>query len=55
VLGATLQYSGYCSVRRRVVERPSATATPVHGTGYDVLTGSQVRVCVVRASCVCDI
>lgn len=31
LLGATLQYSGYCSVRKRVVNKPSPTAKHIAG------------------------
>lgn len=31
LLGATLQYSGYCSVKKRVVNKPSPTARHISG------------------------
>lgn len=31
LLGATLQYSGYCSVKKRVVNKPSSTAKHISG------------------------
>ena len=31
LLGATLQYSGYCSVKKRVVNKPSTTAKHISG------------------------
>lgn len=41
ILGATLQYSGWCERKRMVVERPSATIR--HICGYDVLDNHQVN------------
>jgi uncharacterized protein (TIGR00297 family) len=47
LLGATLQYSGYCSVKRRVVESPLDGAQGAdsvqHITGWDLLDNHQVN------------
>ena len=48
LLGATLQYSGYCSVKRLVVER--AKATTRHISGYDVLDNHQVNFLAAAAT-----
>ena len=41
LLGATLQYSGWCSKKQLVVNAPTPTSTRI--CGYDVLTNSQVN------------
>ena len=41
LLGATLQYSGWCSKKQLVVNAPTDTSTRI--CGYDVLTNSQVN------------
>ena len=44
ILGAECQYSGYCSVQKRVVNAPSKTTTVVPGTaGRHLLSNSQVN------------
>lgn len=44
LLGATLQYSGFCSVRKKVVSRPGGAGGSVaHVTGVDLLTNSAVN------------
>lgn len=40
ILGATLQYSGYCSVQRKVVNSPSSTTR--HISGCNLLSNNQV-------------
>jgi uncharacterized membrane protein len=41
LLGATLQYSGWCSKKKLVVEEPSDTSTRI--SGWDVLSNHQVN------------
>jgi uncharacterized membrane protein len=53
VLGATVQYSGWCSRERKVVETPGPTVTRI--SGIDLLDNHQVRcvcVCVWVGVCV---
>ena len=50
VLGATLQFSGWCEVKKLVVEAPSATTRRI--AGYHVLDNHQVNFLAAGITCV---
>ncbi|XP_020595235.1 protein PGR-like [Phalaenopsis equestris] len=41
-IGATLQFSGYCSVRKRVVAKPGATVLKI--SGMNILDNNSVNI-----------
>ena len=48
LLGATLQYSGWCENKRLVVEKPSSTSKRI--CGYNVLDNHQVNFLAAAAT-----